>query len=82
MKALEEIEHARKNREAQGGLFVFLLAEITKWAGTVKRNGEKIGKKAETLRKRLTRNLSVFEKHLAVSDGQGNGVLSALPSLD
>jgi hypothetical protein len=44
---------------------ISMLAEITKWATTVKRNGEKIGKKAEALRKRLTRNLSVFEQHLA-----------------
>ena len=148
-KALEEVEQARKNREAQVGLFVFskntapanlvpfarqwqahrrglgsrrsgnrhffseqesrsrralvirekvtddkskadfvalktaaaaissdisMLAEITKWATTVRRNGEKIGKKAETLRKRLTRNLSVFEQHLAVTNEHGEGV--------
>jgi hypothetical protein len=51
-----------------------MLAEITKWATTVKRNGEKIAKKAETLRKRLTRNLSVFEQHPAVTNEHGEGV--------
>lgn len=142
-KALEEIEQARQNREAQVGLFVFskntapsgldpfarhgkhvvvvwdrddsatdiflragisvakallvrermadekskdrvamktaivaisadilVLAEISKWAKTVKRSGEKIGKKAQILSKRLSRNLSVLEKHLVSSNGE------------
>lgn len=40
------------------------LDEITKWATTVKRSGEKIGKKAGVLRKKLDKNLAVLEKHL------------------
>lgn len=45
------------------------LDEITKWATTVKRSGEKIGKKAGSLRKKLERNLSVLEKHFVASSG-------------
>ena len=137
-KALKEIEQARKNREAQVGIFVFskntapagiepfarhgkhivvvwdrddpatdiflrvgisvakalvireqlsdaktksnlvalktalvaittdisALDQISKWATTVRRSGDKIGKKAGSLRKKLDRNLSVLEKHL------------------
>lgn len=49
------------------------LDEITKWATTVKRSGEKIGKKAGSLRKKLNKNLAVLEKHL-LSSGLGEEV--------
>lgn len=42
---------------------VSALDEISKWAITVKRSGEKIGRRAGSLRKKLDRNLSVLEKH-------------------
>lgn len=140
--ALEEIEEARKNREAQVGLFVFArktaprglepfcrhdrdivliwdpddattdiylraglslarallvreriaaegskdtlalkkavhgiareitaLANISKWAQTVKSSGEKIGRKAEAMKKKLTRHLKTLEKHLQIAAG-------------
>jgi energy-converting hydrogenase A subunit M len=50
-----------------------VLDEIGKWATTVKRNGEKISKKAATLRKKLDKNLSTLEKQLAAGSGTGNG---------
>ncbi len=43
---------------------VVALDEITKWATTVKRNGDKIGKKASILRRKVDKNLSVLEKNL------------------
>ncbi|MBX9677521.1 MAG: hypothetical protein K2X38_02075 [Gemmataceae bacterium] len=46
------------------------LDQITKWATTVKRSGEKIGKKAGTLRKKLDKNLAMFKKHLGAINSE------------
>lgn len=49
---------------------VSALDQISTWATTVKRSGEKIGKKVATLRKKLNKNLSVLERHLVESNGE------------
>jgi hypothetical protein len=46
------------------------LSDISRWATTVERNGKKIGKKAEILKRRVTKHLSVLEKYLLPSDGE------------
>jgi hypothetical protein len=56
------------------------LAQISKWAKTVMRGGEKIGKKANALRKRLTRNLSVLDDHLVMGNGEA-GVVSSVETV-
>jgi hypothetical protein len=47
------------------------LSQISTWAMTVKRNGEKIGKKAEILKRKLLRHIAVVEKHVLSGDGSG-----------
>ena len=46
------------------------LAQISKWARTVKRSGERIGKKADSLKRKLTKNLAVMEKHFVPCNGE------------
>jgi len=41
------------------------LVDIKKWARATVRNGEKIGRRAERIKKRLAKNLAVLEKHMA-----------------
>lgn len=151
-KALKELEQARKNREAQGSIFVFskntapsglepfsrhgkhivvvwdqddpatdiflrvglsvakalvirdnlsdakskfnlvalnkalvsiktdvsALDEISKWATTVKRSGEKILKKAGSLRKKLCRNLTVLDKHFVTINSEQEETAQAI----
>jgi hypothetical protein len=58
---------------------ISMLAEISKWAKTVKRSGLKIEKKADNLLKKLNKNLLVLEKHLVAGNGEvvePSGVLS------
>jgi hypothetical protein len=49
---------------------VTALAEISKWARTVKRSGEKIGRKAEVVKRKLIRNLSALEKPFVPRNGE------------
>jgi hypothetical protein len=46
------------------------LSQISTWAATVKRNGEKIGKKAEILKRKLLRHITVVEKYVLSHDGE------------
>ena len=43
------------------------LGQICTWAQTVKRTGEKIGKKAESLQKKVGRHLLFLDKHLVLA---------------
>lgn len=49
------------------------LSQISTWAATVKRNGEKIGKKADRLKKRLIKHVSTLERYLVPIGGDGIG---------
>ncbi|MBI2808196.1 MAG: hypothetical protein HYX68_24690 [Planctomycetes bacterium] len=60
---------------------VTALAQISKWAQTVKRTGDKIGKKADLLQKKLTRHLLILEKYLlpdAAEHAGENGVCQSM----
>jgi hypothetical protein len=50
---------------------ITVLAAISKWASTVERSGKKIGKKADSLKRKVTRNLLVLDKYLMSEIGEG-----------
>ena len=49
---------------------VSALDQISKWATTVRRSGDKIGKKAGSLRKKIDRNLSILGTHFVAANGE------------
>ena len=60
---------------------VVALDQITKWATTVRRSGDKIGKKAITLRRKLDKNLAVLNEHLATIDSEVDEAATPAKSL-
>jgi len=59
---------------------VTVLEEIAKWATTVRRSGEKIGKKVGGLQKKLVKNLAILDKHLAAINSDNHDTATLVNS--